>query len=77
VHSASTPDTNLLPVAAVVGMLPKSVLAIGAPEPGLDLDVVDGEEVVGAWVVAPDSLEQDLLCSFPLVPELSVYELVA
>jgi hypothetical protein len=76
VHSASTPDTSLLPVAAVVGMLPKSVLAIGAPEPGLDL-VVDGEEVVRAWVVAPDSLEQDLLCSFPLVPELSVYELVA
>jgi hypothetical protein len=76
VHSASTPDTNLLPVAAVVGVLPKSVLAIGAPEPGLDL-VVGGEEVVRAWVVAPDSLEQDLLCSFPLVPELSVYELVA
>jgi hypothetical protein len=76
VHSASTPDTNLLPVAAVVGVLPKSVLAIGAPEPGLDL-VVGGEEVVQAWVVAPDSLEQDLLCSFPLVPELSVYELVA
>jgi hypothetical protein len=75
VHSASTPDTNLLPVAAVVGVLPKSVLAIGAPEPGLDL-VVDGEEVVRAWVVAPNSLEQDLLCSFPLVPELSVYELV-
>jgi hypothetical protein len=75
VHSASTPDTNLLPVAAVVGVLPKSVLAIGAPEPGLDL-VVGGEEVVRAWVVAPDSLEQDLLCSFPLVPELSVYELV-
>jgi hypothetical protein len=76
VHSASTPDTNLLPVAAVVDVLPKSVLAIGAPEPGLDL-VVGGEEVVQAWVVAPDSLEQDLLCSFPLVPELSVYELVA
>jgi hypothetical protein len=76
VHSASTPNTNLLPVAAVVGVLPKSVLAIGAPEPGLDL-VVGGEEVVRAWVVAPDSLEQDLLCSFPLVPELSVYELVA